>query len=104
MDPTAILIVIIILAALFLLPKLRMRQGVSQVINLLLKHGATSPATAKTREELGFPPTRVVPKENVLGQGGIFGQTNYKAYTLEISLERELFTRRMTGNYGFLRS
>ena len=90
MDPTAIVIGIVGLAALFLLPKLRGKQATSQIINLLLEHGATTRRNAKSREELGIPPAGAAPKEGLFGQGGIFGRTDYRVNALEELIKKEI--------------
>ncbi len=71
----------IILAALFLLPRWRIARASDQVIELLLKHGARSPSSAKSKEELGL-------QDRAAFGGGLFGQRDYRPLALAALIKK----------------
>lgn len=62
------------------------RQRINEVAQKFRMMGATSPATAKTAEELGLPPRFQQAMRRRLGQTGIFVEVNGKYYLDESRL------------------
>ena len=68
-------VVILALAAMFIIPQWRLRRAVPQVIRIFREGNAVGSKNAKTLDELGL-----MPKRGALG--GLFSRRDYRQYAL----------------------
>ena len=77
-----VLIIVLMLAALFILPQWRLRRAIRQVIRILREHNAVGIKNARTIDELGLRPRRMLE--------GMFKGRDYKKYALSALMKAEI--------------
>jgi len=84
MNTVVFIVAIIVLAllALFVIPQWRMRRAIRQVIRILRQNNAVDVKTAKTIDELGLRPRRMLE--------GMFKGRDYKQYALNTLVKAEI--------------
>ena len=70
-----VVVVILALAAMFVIPQWRLRRAIPQVIRIFRERSAVGSKNAKTLDELGLRP-----KTGALG--GLFSRRDYRQYAL----------------------
>ncbi len=70
-----IVVVILALAAMFIIPQWRLRRNVPKVIQIFREGSAVGSKNAKTLDELGLTPKRGM-------MGGLFSRRDYRQYAL----------------------
>ena len=80
--PFILLIVILAILGFFVLPRIRIRRAVSQVVAILERNSAVDVRSAKTINELGLrPPTFLE---------GMLRMRDFKPYALQILMQTEV--------------
>ena len=77
-----VLVIILMLAALFILPQWRLRRAVRQVIRIFREHNAIGIKNARTIDELGLRPRRMLE--------GMFKGRDYKKYAVSALTKAEI--------------
>ena len=78
----ALLIIIVAILGLFVLPRMRIRRAVSQVIAIFERHSAVDVRSAKTIDELGLrPPTFLE---------GMLRMRDFKPYALQMLMKADV--------------
>jgi len=77
-----VLIVVLLLLAMFILPQWRLRRAIRQVIRILREHNATGIKNARTIDELGLRPRRMLE--------GMFKGRDYKKYAVSALMKAEI--------------
>ena len=77
-----VLIIVLMLAALFILPQWRLRRAIRQVIRIFREHNAVGIKDAKMVDELGLRPRRMLE--------GMFKGRDYKKYALSALMKAEI--------------
>lgn len=77
-----VLVIVLVLAALFILPQWRMRRAVRQVIRIFRENNAIGVKNARTIDELQLRPRRMLE--------GMFRGRDYKQYALSALIKAEI--------------
>jgi len=77
-----VLVIVLMLAALFILPQWRLRRAIRQVIRIFREHNAVGIKDARTIDELGLRPRRMM-------EGMLKGR-DYKQYALNALMKAEI--------------
>ena len=77
-----VVLVVLLLLAFFILPQWRLRRAIRQVIRILREHSAIDIKHARTVDELGLRPRRMLE--------GMFKGRDYKKYALSALLKSEI--------------
>jgi len=97
MNATALLILLIIILAIlgfFVLPQIRMRRAVSQVVAIFERNNALDVRSARTIDELGLRPRTFLE--------GIGRIRDFKPYALKILMENEVVCQTDGGRFYLL--
>ena len=77
-----VLIGVLLLVAMFIIPQWRLRRAIRQVIRILREHNATGIKNARTVDELGLRPRRMME--------GMFKGRDYKQYAVSALMKAEI--------------
>jgi hypothetical protein len=93
LDINAILFIVLIfallLAAMFIVPRWRLKRAIRQVVQILQEHNATDSKNAKTIDGLGLRPKAMME--------GMFRGRDYKPYALNILMRAEIIQQTEDG-------
>ena len=84
-----VLLFVLLLAAIFIIPRWRLKRAIRQVIQIFKEHNATGIKNAKTDEELGLRPRGMME--------GMFRGRDYKPYALSALMRAEIINRTEDG-------